>query len=566
MQIQGPCQRYCSNAAAFARATGWLAIAAVVFAHGQNSKQLSPKSLGQISGHVYRGNSEEPISKAIVQLTATQQATSDAAGGQRIVRSNADGAFAFSDLPAGDYQIMVSHNGYAQFTWVQNERNDIRHSEDTVVSLQPGQRIDGIVLRLHPAGIIAGQITDEDHDPVPRLEVMALAVDYVHGGHRKINLAGKAVTDDLGNFRIADLPPGPYYVRAGGLMVGEMKAVALKQGPAGGMQYRDTYYPGTPSLEEAQALQVSGDGTSEAEFTVPSQRTYSISGKVQQRVGEARVEFIEWRAHDAEGYVFSMNADTAEVRADGSFKISQLPPGEYTLTARVANKENELGYASVGIVDSDVSANVEIGRVAEVRGKVEAPQGLSMAGKEIALQSFGPGFYLLHPGTVSSAGQFDIKNAPPGEFTLTLLGRGKDESVYIKKAICSGRDYTSSALTLDVSAAVDCNVTLASDTGVVRGKVMDGENPAMKMVAVLIPQSRELRQNPRYTLTSKTDAAGGYSIAGVIPGDYLLFAVPQSRNHEYFALDFAEQHGGGEQISLKPSATQVVDLKVSSAQ
>lgn len=570
--VRESCRRFFPSIALFISLVGWTLIAGAISGQIKDSTKSPPaKSFGQISGHVYRGNSSEAISKAMVELTATHQETYDAAGGPRIVRTDADGAFTFTDLPPGDYQITVSHNGYAQFTWVRSERNSTLNrplSEDNLISLQPEQRIDGIVLRLHPAGIIAGQITDEDHDPVPRLEVMALAVDYVHGGHKKINLAGKAVTDDLGNFRVANLSPGPYYVKAGGLVVGEMKAVALKQGPAGSMQYRDTYYPGTPSLDEAQPLQVSGDGTSEAEFTVPFQRTYSISGKVLQSPGEPHAGFIEWRAQAAEGYLFSMNSDTTDLRRDGSFKISQLPPGEYTLTASAmqSGRENDLGYALAHIVDSDVRANIEIGRAAEIHGKVEAPPGLSVAGKEIALQTFGPGFYLLHPGTIGSTGQFDIKNAPPGEFTFTLLGRGKDESVYIKKAICGGRDYSSSAFTLDVSAALDCNMTLANDAGVVRGKIMDGDNPAAKMVAVLIPQSRELRQNPRYTLTSKTDASGGYSIAGVIPGDYLLFAVPPSRNHEYFAVDFAEQHGGGEQVSLKPSATQIVDLKGSNLQ
>jgi len=539
---------------------------AVTSAQTEPKQSLSPKSLGQVSGHVYRGNSSEPVSKAQVTLSATHEETYEAAGGPRIVRTDADGAFVFSDLPPGDYQIQVSHNGYAQFTWVQSERNDERHSEDALISLQPGQKIDDVILRLHPAGIIAGQITDEDHDPVPRLEVRVLAVDYVRGGHRKINSAGKAVTDDLGNFRIPNLPPGPYYVKAGGLMVGEMEAVALKQGPAGGLQYRDTYYPGTPSLDDAQALQVSGDGTSEVQFTVPAQRTYSISGKVLLESSSAwPVEQVEWRARDKEGYVFSASGDTAEVRPDGSFKIPHMPPGDYMLSAVALRPggENVSGYASVHIVDSDVRANVEIGRAIEVQGKAEAPQGVSLAGKEITLQTFGPGFYLLHPGTIDAKGQFDIKGIPPGEFTFSLRGWGREEPVYVKKAICSGRDYSSAVFTLELATTLDCSITLANDTVVVRGKVMEGENPATRMVAVLIPESRELRQNPRYTLTSKTDASGTYSISGVIPGDYLLFAVPPSKNHEYLALDFAEQHGGGEQITVKPAATQAVDLKLS---
>jgi hypothetical protein len=547
-----------------------LALVALMSAQTKDSK-LSPssKSLGQVSGHVYRGSSSEPVSKAQVTLTATHQETYDAAGGQRIVRTDADGAFVFTDLPPGDYQIEVSHNGYAEFTWLQSERNNRgSNSEPRTISLQLGQRVDDVVLRLHPAGIIAGQISDEDHDPVARLEVQALAVVFMRGGHKQISLAGHATTDDLGGFRIANLPPGPYYLRAGGLIVREMEAVALKQGPAGGVQYRETYYAGTASLDDAQMLQVHGDATNTLELTVSTERSYTISGKVVPRPGSRPGEIgpIECKQRNTEGFMFGSEGDSAEVAPDGSFKIPHLAPGDYTLSAVVVRQggaDNETGYASVHIVDSDVRANIEIGRGIEVRGKVEAPQGLSLAGKEITLETFGPGFYLLHPGTIDPAGQFDIKNTPPGEFTFVLRGGGKDESVYVKRAICSGQDYSSSTFTLTLDTTLDCAITLANDTSALRGKIADGDKPATKTVAVLIPESRELRQNPRYTFAAKTDDSGAYSISGVIPGDYLLFAVPQSKSHEYFALDFAEQHGGGEAISVKPGSSQAVDLKLS---
>ena len=92
----------------------------------------------------------------------------------------------------------------------------------------------------------------------------------------------------------------------------------------------------------------------------------------------------------------------------------------------------------------------------------------------------------------------------------------------------------------------------------------DGENPARGLIVVLVPASKELRRIPRYTLTAHTDVSGQYKIAGVIPGDYLLFAIPPSADHGYFSLDFPERHTDiAEHISVDPRTTQTFNLKAS---
>jgi len=531
----------------------WFAIGTT----GQTKDFPSQSTLGQISGHVYRSDTGEPIAKAQVELTATDEDTAKAAGGKRIVRTGADGAFLLPDLPAGSYQFEVWRNGFTESPG----------KKPKSVSLKAGQKLENLALRLDPAGVIAGQVSDEDQDVVPGLEVYALAVDYLPGGRKQVRPRGRAVTDDLGNFRIANLSPGAYYVSAGGLMGREMEAVGLKEGPGGGAQYRNTYYPGTAFLDEAQVLQVSPlGGANDLRFTIPIEKTYSITGKVVAGAGPSRekVEQIECKERSREGYTFETGQETAQIEPDGSFEISRLPPGEYTLIAEAINRgvQSDLGFASVRIVDSDVRANLEIGRAAEVRGKAEGPQGLSLVGKQITLETFGPGFYLLHQAAIDSSGQFVIKNIPPGDFIFTVWDRDGEKSAYIKKAICNGRDYAASVFALALDTTLDCAVTLGNDMGVVHGKVTNAEKLAAGMVVVLIPESTELRRIPRYILTSKTDAAGEYRISGVIPGDYLAFAVPASRDHRYFALEFADDHrASGERISLTPGATQVLNLK-----
>ena len=525
-------------------------------------------ALGQISGRVYRSDTDEPVPKAQVSLFPSDTDTAKAAGPERIVRSGPDGTFVFPELPAGTYGASASRNGFSEYSRQEEEDS---HDRPITIALKPGEKLEGLALRLHPTGVIAGQISDEDGEAVEGLEVFALRISFMPGGKKQVSAAGRTVSDDLGNFRMPSLPPGSYYVSAGGLIEHPKEAVGLKQSPTGGVQYRNTFYPGTSSLDEAQVLRVGAElATNDLRFIVPTEGTYAISGKVLSGVGQPTLKDAEVSCErtDAAGYNFSEAVgQTAQMESDHSFKCSPVPPGDYTLRVKTVNTgvEKELGFASVRVMDSNVHANIEVGRAAEVRGSVVAPQGLSLTGKLITLETFGSGFYLLHeaPG-VDSGGRFVITNIPPGEFFFTVSDRQGEESAYVKKAICNGRDYASRELTLAVGTSLDCDVTLASDTGTIHGKVADGDNPVPGLVVVLVPDSRELRAIPRYTLTAKTDASGQYKIAGVIPGDYRLFAIPPSADREYFALDFPERHTDiAEHVTVDPSTTQAVNLKSS---
>ena len=114
---------------------------------------------------------------------------------------------------------------------------------------------------------------------------------------------------------------------------------------------------------------------------------------------------------------------------------------------------------------------------------------------------------------------------------------------------------------------LDCKISVEDDTASLSGQVTEAEKPAARHAIVLIPQSRALRRMPRYTLTAHSDSAGQYRIAGVIPGDYFLFAVSPSDDHSYFAVDFADRHqASAVRFSVRARAAQVVNLKPSSAQ
>jgi uncharacterized protein (DUF2141 family) len=525
----------------------------------------------QISGHVYRSDTGEPIAKVQVSLDPQDEKTQQVAGDPRIVRTGPDGAFVFSDLPPGSYRVSVWRNGFA------NGRG-LFSSIATNVSLASGQKLDNLILHLAPAGVIAGTVVDEDHEPLVGITVYILSVEFARGGSRRFDLTSLTTTDDQGNYRAPALPPGSYYVWTGGIIQRPMGGGPLKQGPAGSLQYRGTYYPGTANPDEALSVDVRpGEETGNIRIRVATEKTYTVRGAVVGMPSNPALKPTDIQIEKRDGSPPMFGGTGMSIDPDGTFTFRQLSPGEYTLTAsadetKTSENHEEYhqqvneGFAIAQIIDSNVRADIQIGRGGQIHGKIQGMAdvpGFPSARWQITLESTGINEYF--PADIDPSGRFNIRDFPPGEYTFSMSLENREpkvKSAYIKQAICSGQDYATRPLEITVDSSLDCDVTVAADTGVVGGEVTDGDKPQAELVVVLIPESRELRRIPRYTLVAITDAAGQYKIAGAPPGNYFLFATPKNDNHSYFALDFADRNSGkGESITIDPLSTQIVNLQ-----
>ena len=81
-------------------------------------------------------------------------------------------------------------------------------------------------------------------------------------------------------------------------------------------------------------------------------------------------------------------------------------------------------------------------------------------------------------------------------------------------------------------------------------------------MVVAVPQSIALRRIARYTVTANTDANGGFQISGMVPGDYLVFAVPKDDEQSYFQIDFADRNQrDAERVSVKSGDAKTITLK-----
>ena len=168
---------------------------------------------GTIAGQVVDATTGAPVAEAIVRLTMPRYFNSPEAPSGRVM-ADAEGRFMFPDLPAGDYFLEATREGYAPGRHGQRKA----WGPGQNVSLGEAERLTDVKLRMWKYGVIAGTVVDEAGEPVVGVAVRALVKSVIGGrtqyGNMEIipELVPAATTDDRGMFRLPQLIPGTYVV------------------------------------------------------------------------------------------------------------------------------------------------------------------------------------------------------------------------------------------------------------------------------------------------------------------------------------------------------------------
>jgi hypothetical protein len=383
-----------------------------------------------IEGRVL-STSGEPLKKATLTIISPPLRLS--------VETAEDGRFGFSGLSLGRFTVTIQCRGYA--------------SQNRTIALQPSQPDESLTFTLLKQAVITGRVTDQDGDPVAA-SVIALQYRY-SGGRRRLTGAGvNGQTDEQGNYRIHDLPPGTYYLQAV-RRYGRMKFTAAEFDPASPLA----------SVTEGEQLTVN--------LFVRTDRIYRIRGKVVGKVDSGQQLTVAAKNRELTGGPYGPVAD------DGSFEIEVLTPGTYTLQPLPAWR---------GTPDNHSFAWDAVGRVEVTVGEggidgVELPlrEGLQVAGA-VRMQD---GRRLAHPVTValvdpegilpggdrlartSDDGAFQIERVTPVPHRVEV--RDLPEGAYVKSVLHGDRDATFTLFDATPDATDSLDITLAGGAAVVSG-------------------------------------------------------------------------------------------------
>jgi len=526
-----------------------------------------PDERCEVSGQVLDVLTGTPLAKAEIVLHGVWQTS----GGEpkeetSMARSDAGGRFIFRAASPGKYDMEVERRGYVSQSYGARGPN----RQGTTLSLNPGQRLTGLVVRLTPQGVITGKVVDEDGEPLAHVQVSPMRFRPFEGS-RRLMPGGHARTDDLGEFRLHSLPPGRYYVQAVYQPMGGMGDPSVR--PASDSEpvegYVPTFYPGTQDVATAAQVDVAaGAEVRGLQIKLLQARTYRIRGRVINTVAgrvERRVQvFIMPRERDPSGMMWLRSGSMLDRK--GNFVLRGVLPGAYYVTARWFDQGGwYLGREKVDVTSSDVEdVVVTIAKGPTITGRVRTEDDASadLSKVRVFLRPTEPRPMGRPTPELKEDGSFSIENVAPGEYRVRVSG--VPAGYYLKSATLGDNEVLEAGLTIEQAGAPGpLEIVLGRCAGQVDGVVLDEQQqPAAGASVVLLPEP-EKRKLEHLVKSVSTDQNGHFSMDGIPPGEYKLFAWGEMEWGQWQDQDFMKPfESRGEEITVRENSRESVRLKL----
>jgi hypothetical protein len=162
---------------------------------------------------------------------------------------------------------------------------------------------------------------------------------------------------------------------------------------------------------------------------------------------------------------------------------------------------------------------------------------------------------------VTAEGTFVLENVSDGTYRVNV--GGFPEEFYLQSARLGGVDVLGPGLTVshnDLPGILD--VVLSSEGGRVDGVVLKDQQPVGNATVVLVPDPPNRNRSDLYSFKN-TDALGRFSLLGLPPGDFKLFAWQQREGLSYADPDFIKDYEDrGTRVHIEEKRQQSVQLQV----
>jgi hypothetical protein len=530
----------------------WLSVG-LLFAQPQQPVPQDPDK-ARLEGHVFNLVTGEPLRKTRLTLRMNVAQQHDTRQQQQPVTSytatsDTEGLFAFVNVEPGDYRLVATHDGFADVRM--GNYSGVRKPEP--IALGPSDRKSEFNIKMIPYGTISGVMVDEDGDPIRNLPVAAMAWRYTSNG-RELSEVRTATTNDLGEYRIFDVPAGKYFVKINPQRLGLNHTDTERS-------FAPVFYPGVLQVSGATMQELTpGQQLRGINFNLRNTRFATIRGQV---IGPPGASLNAGLLIAMDGGSSSTGGGT---NGDGQFTFHGVPPGPIYVTGgySIAGQRYDT-MVEVDVGSSDISG-LELRPVApmDVIGSVRIAGESTVKPSQISVSLEGPsaGHNQTSGATVRDDGAMLFHLISAGRYRVNI---GHNQNLYIRSVQWGTQDITDLPLDLlgGVPARTELSIMLGADAGQIEGIVTtEKSEPADSATVTLVPMGSH-RSRPFYK-TVATDSAGHFTVRGIAPGSYKLFAWDRvDANAVMYDPEFLRPYEAlGEAIEVRSSDKKVLELKV----
>jgi hypothetical protein len=459
---------------------------------------------GALSAALIRGNVvENQTGKALARALVTLSPITGTPGSPQTLRTNGYGAFTFESLPPGAYVLKATKRGFMPMEYGQKRWN----SAGLPISLTSDDS-PFLTVRLPRYGAITGTIVDENDVGLPQQSVIAYRYT------RPPQIAGQAVADDRGVFRITGLEPGAYLVRSAA-------------GENDGVEYLPTFSKETLRVDEARMVEVYVDEETKAENLRP------IPGQLFTLSGAAVT------VPQGIPVTVTLVSDMGRQTVQGPiFQFQSLAPGPYELYAEAPENKALNAQYQAAFLPVNVSRNqTQTLNLLPVReSMINVAPAVANSGQLLVrrkdLAGTGPAqtIQVANNRALLAPGRWELLLAPPAGYYVSGFSDGRG---------ASGASRPEGWNETEFNNFTRVNFSLSAGPGSMHGVVKGNGDLVPGAPVFLEPYDAPTRQRSADLRTTRTDLQGTYRFDGLPPGIYRVLPTFEYQAPEPADLDFA---------------------------
>ncbi|MDX2176336.1 MAG: carboxypeptidase regulatory-like domain-containing protein [Candidatus Sumerlaeia bacterium] len=425
-------------------------------------------------------------------------------------RTAGGGFYDLGALPAGSYFVRANPDPALDQFFVTTYFGGSPNQAGSTPVAVGGGNVANVNIVLPPGGSISGTVTDGAGDPLANLDLDV----YDANGAR---MAANAVTAADGTYDIGGFPAGQYRLRVD---------PTIPQG------YPRTWYPSVYIEPSGTLLTVAvGQRTTGVDFSLP--RGGVVAGRIAAAENDAALADIDLDIYDATQARVDF---TTKTRADGTYTIGPLPPGQFFLRADPGLTQFRAreyypdtdSFATAQLVSvagngTTAGINFSLAKASYIAGVVTS-NGSPVAGVDLDLYDAATGADVLVPGDFTRAdGSYDLGSLPLGSYKLRVdptNTSGFALEYFDGKAT---RDTGDVIVLGDGVGAPATNFALDAG-GIIRGRATDASTgqPLVGFDLDIFRSDTLLRMDNG----AVTDAAGDYQFDRLPAGSYIVRLDP----------------------------------------